>query len=111
MASCGTRSADPRFAPHPGPLPASGEREPTPKKEKPRSFRSGVLFQPIGWGSEVTGDAEAAGEAARVAVPSRVEVRAAGVAEVVHRSDEAGRPILLGALIHQLEVEVQVGDR
>src|SRR5208337_183205 len=81
----------------------------TTAKKKPRSFRSGALsFQPIGLRSEVTGDAETAGEAARVAVPvADIEDPAVGVP----RPDEAARPVLVRALIHQLEVEVEVGDR
>src|ERR1700733_661088 len=57
--------------------------------------------------SEVTGDAETALETAAVALPSSGNERAAAV----DRSDIPARRILLHVLIHQLEVEVQVGDR
>src|SRR5580698_4203020 len=57
--------------------------------------------------SEVTGDAETALEAAAVALPSSGN-EGTGVED---RSDVPARRVLLHVLIHQLEVEVQVGDR
>ena len=57
--------------------------------------------------SEVTGDAQTAFEAAADALPlSRDEC-----AVVQHRPDKGARLILGRMLIHQLEVEVEVGDR
>src|SRR5215471_13288621 len=61
--------------------------------------------------SEVTGDAEPAGEAVRVAVPIARHEELVRLAPVVDRAEEAARLVLVRALVHQLEVEVQVGDR
>ena len=57
--------------------------------------------------SEVTGDAETTFEASAGALPSSRNERA--VAK--DRPDIAARRILVRMLIHQLEVEVEVGDR
>src|ERR1700722_4587597 len=76
--------------------------------ENPRSFRSGAVgFQLIGMRSEVTGDAETTLETAAVGLPSVREERAG----VQDRPDQSAGGILVHVLIHQLEVEVEVGDR
>ena len=80
--------------------------QPTNKKAPELSLRGGE-FQLIGMRSEVTGDAETALEAAAVALPLPGHERAGAQ----DRPDKRGGPILVHVLIHQLEVEVQVGDR
>src|SRR5208337_4086823 len=82
------------------------------QEKTPELSLRGSSSQPIGLRSEVPGDAETAGEAARGAFPGAWhEDRTAGVAEVVDGAEEARRLLLVHLLIHQLEVEVQVGDR
>ena len=75
-----------------------------PKRKAPELSLRGSFFHPIELRSEVTGDAETAGEAVALALPGAGHERA--VAE--HRPDEAARRGLGGALIHQLQVEVEV---
>jgi hypothetical protein len=80
--------------------------------KKPRSFRSGASGgRLIGRRSEVTGDAEAAGEPVADAMPIAGHEDHVRLAPVVDRPEEAVRRRLVRALIHELEVEVQVVDR
>ena len=82
------------------------------KRKAPELSLRGSSFIRSNCDQKRTGDQEAAGEAVRVAMPVvRHEDRAAGAAEVVDGPEEAARPVLLRALIHQLELEVEVGDR
>src|ERR1700679_1125948 len=85
-----------------GPVAAPRSKQKTPE----RKLR-GCQFQLIGMRSEVTGDAETALETSAGALPrSRYERPAAQ-----DRPDIPAWCVLSHVLIHQLEVEVQVGDR
>ena len=57
--------------------------------------------------SEITGDADTALKTAAVALPGSRKERAS----VEDRPDKRGGSFLAHGLIHQLEVEVEVGDR
>src|SRR3984957_20139096 len=85
-----------------GPLAA-----PSPNKKTPELSLRGCRFQLIGMRSEVTGDAETSLETAAVALKLSWYERAASQ----DRPDKRAWCVLLHVLIHQLEVEVQVGDR
>src|ERR1700722_3054352 len=85
---------------------------PGPNKKTPELSLRGCRFQRIGLRSEVTGDAETASKTVAVASPGAGhEDRAADTAGVVNSAEESARRRLRRALIHQLEVEVEVGDR
>src|SRR5208282_3639849 len=77
-------------------------------KKTPELSLRGRQFQPIGLRSEVTGDAETASEAAAVAFPV---ARGKDLVINIVGPDEAAGLGLVRVLIHQLEVEVEVGDR
>src|SRR5271165_5695462 len=78
-----------------------------PKRKTPELSLRGSFFHPIELRSEVTGDPETASEAVAFALPCARDEHAV----VEDGSDKPAWPVLGGALIHQLEVEVQVGDR
>src|ERR1700722_1172059 len=85
---------------------------PGPNKKTPELSLRGCRFRLIGLRSEVTGDAETAGETVAVASPvAGHEDRAANTAGVVNSAEESARRRLCRPLIHQLEVEVEVGNR
>src|SRR5208337_2610743 len=95
-----------------GPFRLAARRYDHSQKDAPElSLRGSVVS--VDWlRSEVTGDAETAGEAVRGAMPlAGREDCPANIAKIIDRAEEAARPLLVRALIHQLEVEVQVGDR
>src|ERR1700683_3309366 len=80
---------------------------PRPKQKTPELSPRGCQFQLIGMRSEVASDAETTLETSAVALPLSRNERAAAQ----DRPDIPAWCVLSHVLIHQLEVEVQVGDR
>src|SRR5580704_1807710 len=75
--------------------------------KNPGAFAPGLSAPRIGLRSEVTSDADTALETVAVALPGSRNERAS----VEDRPDKRVRSLLAHGLIHQLEVEVEVGDR
>src|SRR3984957_2720633 len=75
--------------------------------KNPGAFAPGLSAPRIGLRSEVTSDADAALETVAVTLPGSRNERAS----VENRPDKRVGSLLAHGLIHQLEVEVEVGDR
>src|ERR1700677_3952226 len=88
-----------------------GWNQAAPAKKTPELSLRGCQFQLIGRRSEVTGDAETARETSADALPTTRHEGLVLRAKIFDGSKKPGWRRLDRALIHQLEVEVEVGDR